>query len=226
MLPKIKIKRLTGGEFVAFISDVERLFNRIPHATLTPFLTPLSDEMPQLDAAYQLERSNLLTASIKAADARRDEALKGIKKTAQGHLHHFDPAVKEAATFVIRSMDNYAKRMDRLGYPEETAAVASLIGDWTNQPHLTAAITTLNFGAWQAELAAANDLFSDFYLDRVEDESTKNVIPLSKLRKTVTPLYLTLERKLVAYHELEPATYGALLAALAELVDKYNAYAA
>ena len=35
----------------------------------------------------------------------------------------------------------------------ETATLNSIIGDWTNQPELAAAITALNLGTWKAELA-------------------------------------------------------------------------
>jgi hypothetical protein len=223
MLPTIRITKLSNGEYVAFLTDAVALFNRTLQATLTPFVTPLSDALTDLDKAYKFEQGNLLTKDIQAVDNRRDEAIKGIKNTANSYLHYFDESVRSAAALLIRSMDKYNKRIDRLNYQEETATVKSLLNDWANDTTLSDAITTLNFQAWQQELADANTIFGTIYLDRVEDEAAKTLVPVSKQRETVTPLYKNLERKLTAYCEIDTATYLPLMNALGELIDKYNA---
>lgn len=223
MLPTVRITKLSNGEFVAFITDVVALFNRTPQATLTPFLTPLADALTDLDKAYKIEQGNLLTKDIQALDKRRDEAIKGIRKVAGGFLHHFDEATRTAAELIIRSMNKYDKRIDKLNYQEETATVTSLLNDWINDTTLSDAITALNFQTWQQELAAANTAFGNTYLDRVEDNAIRELVPVSKQREGVTDLYKNLERKTTAYAEIDEATYGVLVKGLSRLIDKYNA---
>jgi hypothetical protein len=223
MFPKIKITSLTNGEYVGFITDVVELFNRNHQDALNSFFTPLSDVLSGLDKAYKVEQGNLLTKEIIRIDYRRDEAIRGIKNTSSGYLHHFDEAVRSAGDLLIQSMNKYSKRIDRLNYQEETVAVASLLNDWENDTTLKDALTKLHFQTWKDELAGANMEFKKVYLDRVEDESAKTIVPVYKQREGVTALYKNLERKLIAYCEIDEAKYSPLKNALAELIDKYNA---
>jgi hypothetical protein len=223
MFPTIRITKLSNGEYVAFVSDVVALFNRVPQATLTPFLTPLSDALVDLEKSYKLEQGNLLTKEIQTVDNRRDDAIKGIKKTASGYLYYFDAAMRSAAELIIRSLNKYNKNIDKMNYQEQTATVTSLLSDWANDTTLSNAIATLNFQAWQQELAAANTAFGSLYLDRIEDEAAKNLVPVSKQREAVSLIYKNLERKLTAYGEIDAATYLSLVNGLDGLIDKYNA---
>lgn len=223
MLPTIRISKLSNGEYVAFIADAVTLFNRMPQATLTPFLTPLEDALVALDKAFKIEQGNILTQDVQEIDARRDEAIKGIKKVAAGFKHHFDEQIRNAADLILRSMNKYNKRIDKLNYQEETATVTSLLNDWTNDAALSDAVAALNFQSWQQELMEANTAFGRVYLDRVENEAAKVLVPVSKQRESVTVIYKNLERKTAAYCEIDEETYLPLVRGLSELIDKYNA---
>lgn len=222
MLPVIRISKLTNGEYVGFITDVVELFNRNPQTALIPFVTPLSEALSELDRAYKVEQANLLTKEIIKIDYRRDEAIRGIKNTATGYLHYFEEGVRTASELIIGSMNKYSKRIDKLNYQEETTAVASLLNDWADDANLSEALAKLNFQAWKDELADANTEFKKVYLDRVEDESAKTIVAVYKQRETVTPDYKNLERKLIAYCEIDEARYLPLKNVLAELINKYN----
>jgi hypothetical protein len=72
-------------------------------------------------------------------------------------------------------------------------------------------------------LRRANTAFGSLYLDRIEDEAAKNLLPVSKQREAVSLIYKNLERKLTAYGEIDAATYLSLVNGLDGLIDKYNA---
>lgn len=222
MIITAKISRFNNGKFVLFIRNVVAIYNHNPQPTLAPFLTPLSDALVDLNEAYQVEQKNRLTEEIQELDTRRDAAIKGLKKVISGYFWHYDATVRDAAKLLIESMDKYSKQIDRLDYLEETSAVFSLIDDWTNDPLLSNAITTLNLLSWQQELATVNTDFDNIYLDRVYDEAAKKIIPVTKQREPVTELYLNLERKTVAYNEIDPVTYTIIIDDLNELITKYN----
>ena len=222
MIQSFNITKLTNGDYVAFMSDVVDLYNRVPQPTLAPFLTALTDALTDLDAAYEIERANLLTKSVEELDARRDEAIRGIKKTASGFLLHFDPSTRAAAEQIIRSMDNYSKNIERLNYRSQTAAVRNLINDWTTDVLLSDSIAILGFQAWQQELDTANTTFKAVYLDRVQDEAAHIIVPVSKQRETVTPIYEELAMHTGAYNVIDPATYQQLVFDMNELIEKYK----
>ena len=221
-MKSVNLNKLSNAEFVAYMADVVTLYNRIPQPTLAPFVADLTTALIDLDAAYQIERANILTQEVQELDERRDYAIRGIKRVLEGYLLHFDEPTKRAADLLLRSMNKYNRRIDKLNYKEQTAAVKSLINDWTNDVTLSDSITLLNLLPWQQELATANTDFNTIYMDRVQDDAAKQVVPVSRQREPVGELYNNLERKTVAYHEIDPTTYNELITGLEELIEKYR----
>ena len=123
----MKIKNLTNGDFVAFMSDVVTLYNRVSHPTLDPYVIALTNAVVNLNAAYRQEQWSELTESVQELNERRDDAIRGIKTIAKGYLFHADPFVRGAADLLLRSMNKYGKRINKLNQRKKSATIKALL---------------------------------------------------------------------------------------------------
>ena len=218
----MKMKNLTNSDFVAFMRDVITLYNRVSIPALAPFVTALSDATIDLNAAYRQERGSLLTKSLQELDVRRDNAILGIKGIAKSHLYHADPMMRRAADLLLRSMNKYSKRINKMGIKEGSVAIRALLNEWTTDTLLTDAINLLHLQDWQQELAAANTAFQTVFMDRVQEEAAKRLPSVTAQRPSIIILYYTLKRQTLAYAEIDPLNYSVIVSELEELIDKYR----
>ena len=218
----MKIKNLTNGDFVAFMSDVVTLYNRVSHPTLDPYVIALTNAVVNLNAAYRQEQWSELTESVQELNERRDDAIRGIKTIAKGYLFHADPTVRGAADLLLRSMNKYGKRINKLNQRKKSATIKALLNEWTNDVMLADAINLLHLQDWQQELSTANTTFRTVFLDRVQDDADKNIPSVTRQRTPVTEVYRTLKRQTLAYAQINPVTYTPLVNNLEELIVKYR----
>ena len=223
MIDKLYFNKLDNAEFLQFMRSVIEVYNRAAHATLTPFLTPLSDALVDLSKAFGAERRNSLTDDIQELNKRRSDAIRGIKKLANSYTFHYDLTVRDAAALLLYSMNNYDRYIDKLSYQAKTLTINKLVGEWNADPQLSNALTLLHLQDWVQELSAVNAAFEQTYLDRVQDEVARKVVSFTKQREPVQDIYDNLCRFTVAYAKLNPATYEMLIEELNELIAKYKA---
>ena len=222
MIKSVYFNSLTKGDFIAFMSDVVTLYNRVSHPTLAPYVIALTDAVADLKTAYGQERGSVLTDSVQEMNKRRDDAIRGIKTIAKGYLFHADPTVRGAADLLLRSMNKYSKRINKLNQREKSATIKALLNEWTNDVMLADAINLLHLQDWKQELSATNTDFRTIFLDRVQGEAEKSVPPVTRQRPAVTEVYRTLKRQTLAYAQISPVTYTPLVNDLEELIAKYR----
>ena len=91
-----------------------------------------------------LVQKNSFTARVNAADEARDQPIRGFSKIVKGMLHHFNPAVAQAAYNIDLINEKFSK-ITRLSDEKQTAAEESYI---TALKAAAADLTTLGLTDW------------------------------------------------------------------------------
>lgn len=222
MSNKIYFNSLNNSKFVTFMRDVITLYNSVSLPALAPFVTALSDATVDLNAAYRQERGSQLTKRLQELDERRDNAILGIKGIVKSHFYHVNPSMRRAADLLLRSMNKYGKRINKMGMQEESVTIKALLDEWTTDALLADAINLLHLQDWQQELTAANTAFQTVFMDRILEKAAKQIPSFTKQRRPVITLYRKLKRQTLAHAEIDPTTYSVIVSQLNELIKKYR----
>ena len=103
---------------------------------------------------------------MEAADERRDHAITGLNLIAEGYTYSADAAQKTHGANLLRAIKSYGGSIAGQPCAAESAAITSLLSDFTAMPELADAIAGLALAPWQGELQAANDAFVTLYQQR------------------------------------------------------------
>lgn len=221
----LKIERLRNGEFIAVGKDFISFIEAANPVTLALGINYASfkSTWEELDAYFMLERGSILTDDLVALDARRDDALVGIRTVALGYARHFTPATKAASERILACIDKYGSTIQNQNMLAETETLRNLIADFETDAPVTAALTTLNLMPWVAELKAANSEFNQVYLQRTQEAGEKPGDSMATKRKPAVDAYRKLIKTLDAKNTLDPTpALTSLMKNLNELIDKYN----
>jgi hypothetical protein len=146
---------------------------------LVAYLTSLEKEGLLVDAI----RASDYTRQLADADQRIDRTLVGINSTVEAALHHFDPAVVEAAKklqLVLRTFKN----SDSKAYEEEIAAVKRLLVE-LNSAIYASQVAVVGLSSWVTELAAAVVAFELLFNERNIQYAERPQENIKELRKAV-----------------------------------------
>lgn len=221
MIKTANLTRYSNDRFVNFFQSIVDMFDA-NDPNLGGSLTKLKDTTDELKRAYDFERRNKLTGDVESIDLRRDMDLRGIKFVLRGFALHYEDEKIEAAKMLMRSINDVDKNIDKLGYVEETNAVRQLATVWKNSATYTAALAAVGLSEWCEHLNTTNDNFQKVYLDRVDDEAAKDIVPITRLREPAIEQYKTFVQLLTAYATIDPDKYLPMVKQLNELIDQYN----
>jgi hypothetical protein len=225
MIQTIFLRSLRNSEFIRFNKDVLSICkNNNPVALgIAAQVTALQTATTPLDDLFVKERGNLITPELETLDARRDDALTGIRMYAEAQTHHFNPVVATAGQQILAGMDKYGRNLPRLNYIAETEVIVSLADDFSNDPELSSAIATLNLHDWAKELSTANTLFNTRYLARNTDYAAQPGGNLQEQRDATAETYRMLADHIIAHATLTPSVaYSKLIKEINTLIDQYN----
>lgn len=224
MIIDAKLKNYRNAEFLEFISSTIQLVNRSGVTALNAAKVSLENEYKELEASFKVEQGSKLTATVQELDARRDDAIVGFRTLAKAYTYHYEADRKAAAFALLKTIDKYSGNIARLNYQAETAALKSLIGDFTNDADLMLAIDKLGLNEWMSELNNANLDFNAKYLDRVEDTADRQTVAVSEKRPAAMEAYQNLVKHIEANSVLNPSSaLMDLINWLNELITSYNA---
>jgi hypothetical protein len=224
MIKEPRLKTYRNSEFLEFVSSTIELVNRSGLIILDNPKSDLENAYKDLDKSFKASQGSNLTATVQELDARRDDAIRGLRALSKAYTYHFDADKKAAGAALLKTIDKYSGNIAQLNYQAETATLKSLVGDFNNDADLAAAIVTLELTTWVTELNNANVDFETKYLDRVTDTASKQTVAVREHRPAAIEAYQTLIKHIEANNVLSPsAALTDLIGQLNELVNKYNA---
>lgn len=218
--------RLTSyrnDEFIAYIKASVELLTRANIPALVNVQADLQAAYDDLEHSFKVQRGSLLTATLQELDSRRDRAIRGLLNVVKAYGLHYDSSIVTAAMLLERAIVNYGTQIYTFNYQAETSTIVSLVNDFESDPDLVAALTLLNLTGWKDELKAANTDFEIKYLDRISEDVTKQVTPVSELRPAAIDAYGNLLQHVQANNVLNPSpALTTLIEELNRLAEKYN----
>jgi hypothetical protein len=182
-----------------FLLLVQKLF--VSYPAVAAIVADLLDEFNSLltleGQLVDSVRSSEYTVELKAADKRLDRCIIGIINAINAGLHHFDPAIVNAARRLEILLKAFRSNIEKKSYEEESAAVKILIADLLGE--YAPQVALLNLGPWVAELSAALDDFERIFLLRADQRATKPKKRLTDMRKQIDLIYRKIMERIDAY---------------------------
>lgn len=220
--PKFAFYR--NSESVQFFTDVVELCHKNNSEALN-LATPL-DKLEQnntiLNASFKKNQKSDLTELLTSYDQRRDDALVGLRKVADGYTHHFDAQKRVAGEDVLQAIDKYGSSIHRFNYQAQTSTTDSLFKDLMAEK-LAVAVESIGMTEVVNEMNAANALFSDTFLRRVQETAANDQVATGQLVQEVIQNFRTLVAHIEANNVINPSeAYVSLLKQISELTAKYD----
>ncbi|MEO7310946.1 MAG: DUF6261 family protein [Chitinophagaceae bacterium] len=226
MITGITLQNLRNGEFLQFCNDTLSIVTLNNPATLLVEDEHLAFQTrhTEVSALFKLQQANPFTIEVELLDARRDAAINGLGFVIQGYSYYFDEATQKQATILSNHLARFGSGIAKDNYQSETASLNAIINDWSNNPELAAAVTTLNLGAWKDELKAANEAFNAKYLTRTQDLGTSSSDTLKAKRLEAAQAFYTLRDTIDAYYTIKKGAepFAKCANELNALIDQYN----
>jgi len=221
----INFPGLRNNEFLGFGNDVISIIKPSNAITfgITSAFDPFKAEWEVLSDYFALQRGSLLSNDIVNLDRRRDDAIVGIKTSAEANSKHFDPARKIAAERILATIDKFGKSIQTMNMLAETETLRSLVADFETEVLVKNSLTLLGLSDWVVELKDANNDFNVVYLQRTEEGSKRPDASFAEKRKPAILVYRKLIKTIEAKDTLDPSpALTQLMALLDELIYKYN----
>lgn len=170
-------------------------------------------------SALDVVKKNTFTVRVNAADAARDKPIRGFFKVIKGMVHHFNPAVAQAAY----NIDVINEKFSGITYltnekqtPAEESYLAALKAAITD-------ITTLNLNDWVVEIEAKENAFLELVKNRNTEDDTKSAINMKAARVATDDSYDAIVDRINAFITIEgDAAYATFVTKLNNRIDQYN----
>ncbi len=223
---KPKLTRYRNSEFIQYLRDTLTIFKAFDLKTLKldVYIGPIEASIAKLDEVFVIASKNGNTEALEAADARRDDAIIGIRTVAVGYERHHQDNIRTAAKTILNLIDKYGTGIAAFGHIAETNAITSIVKELETVPELGNAVGTLNILDWVAELKEANITFNDIFITRNKDLADQPDQNLKELRTPAMASYNNLINKTEAYLSItDNPKYKDILNQIDTIVLKYNA---
>jgi hypothetical protein len=221
----INFSGLRNVEFVGYGNDVIKIIEGISPlpAGFTFVFEPFKSAWLNLADHFALQKGSLLSDDLRTLDARRDNAIVGIKGLCESYQKHYKPEKKDAAERIDAAIEKYGKSIHKQNLLAETETLRNLINDFETDILLKNAITLLDIADWVTELKDGNIAFNNMYLKRNEESLGKPEANMAELRKPAIELYRKLVKRLDSLDEVSPSPeVTKILGLMEELTLKYN----
>lgn len=217
------LSRFRNAEFIQYMRYSISFATEANQAPIQDAIAQLSTAVEAIEAIFLIQKSSNITQELINLDARRDKAIIGLRMVIEGLKYHPDNAIATAAIALFKSMNKHGTRISKLNYQEETAVLDSLIDDWETDSELVAALNTLNFQNWLAELKDANTNFVIAYAKRVKERAENPTESIPNLRVEATKAFRNLIDLIAAHITLNTdESYKVIQNKLEVMSAEYN----
>ena len=210
----ITLKDLQQNESFEFHSSVYNVFASVQSGVSAAVVDGYGDTVDGFDAALKQIRESAVTDALTAADARRDNAWRGLHNAVTLALKHFNAATVQAAHVLDIIIRNYGNPTDK-SYPNETSMIFNLCQELGTEAN-TALLQTVGAADRFEELEAANDNFRALFEQRGNEQSILVAGLAKDARKAAEDAYRLLVKTVNAMLVLNPT------AVLERCVERVN----
>jgi len=170
-------------------------------------------------SVLDLVQKNTYTKRVDAADEARDKPIRGFFKVVKGMLHHFNPAIAQAA-YNIDVINEKFSGVTYLANEKQTPAEESYIAALKAA---MADITTLGLTDWLTEIEATEQAFVELVKSRNNEDDGKPAINMKAARVETDNSYNAIVDRINAFITIEgDAVYTTFVTKLNNRIDQYN----
>ncbi|MFZ4799403.1 MAG: DUF6261 family protein [Bacteroidia bacterium] len=221
-----KIKDYRNKESIQYLKDTVTIYKAfdLTALKLKVFVDQLEARNALLEQLFEIAKKSEKTETLESLDKRRDLAIVGIRKVADGYENYFEDDKAQAGKLITTHIDKYGSKIYILNLLAETTAINSVVNDLETEVVVKAAVTLLNLTAWVAELKQANIDFNNMYLARNTDIANQPDQNLKDARVETYPVFdLLMEKTSSFYSAFETEDYKTIMNQMDALTLKYNA---
>ena len=220
-IKKIHFLELQNEEHTGFHAYVDEYIAEIGAEGLK-IVTQSADHKIKLaveKSVLDLVQKNSFTQRVNAADEVRDKPIRGFFKVVKGMMHHFNPAVAQAA-YNINLINEKFSDITRLSNEKQTQAEESYI---TALKAAMADITTLGLADWLTEIEATESAFVELVKSRNNEDDLKPAINMKAARVETDDTYNAIVDRINAFITIEgDANYAAFVTKINNRIDHYS----
>lgn len=170
-------------------------------------------------SVLDLVRKNVYTQRVQVAEDARDKPIRGFFKIVKGMLHHFNPAVEQAAAN-INLINQKFSEICYLSDEKQTAATESFLAALKAAQ---ADIETLGLTAWIAEIEATQNAFVELVKSRNTEDDQRPETNMKAARTETDKSYMAIVDRINALITIEGnAKYAAFVTSLNNRIDQYH----
>ncbi|MFO8000793.1 MAG: DUF6261 family protein [Marinilabilia sp.] len=225
MFNSLLIYNLQNSEFIQFTDYLlEIIKTQNPEQLkVTELHEKIRKKHELLASIYKPDRGSDITPKIQEADERRDAAINGISGALEAFTYHFRPEKRKAAGLLLREINKHGSGIARMNYQAQTGTIESITSQWKSTPEYGEAQKTLGITDWVEELDTANQVFKNYYLERLRENAENPDVQIKEIRKEIVRLYRLLLSQLEVHATLQnDEIYEATVRSINELIDRYN----
>lgn len=183
-------------------------------------LPELDEKLDRFNKAIWKERGSELTQKINEQDSVRDSCYSSFAAHVEADLFRVScPEVKENAEKLSAVLDRVGRKMPN-AMQDQTACLNQLF-ELLDQPENTASINANGYQNVYSELKEAQSAFNTLWTSRIDEESTKEVIPT--ISEASNELLNFLEnrvlKRLEIYADDQGEPYTSLISAINQAIN-------
>jgi len=220
-----KMKDYRNKECIQYFKDTVSIYTAFDLTTLKlkTFVDQLDSRHALLEELFEIAKKSEKTETLESLDARRDLAIVGIRKVADGYENYFEEDKAQAGKLITTHIDKYGKKISKFTLLAETAALTSVVKDLETDAAAKAAVTLLGLTAWVGELKDANIDFNTLYLARNTDLANQPDQNLKDARIETYPVFdLLMEKTASFYSAFGNPEYKTIIDQMNEITLKFN----
>jgi hypothetical protein len=226
MIKSIKLPNLRNGEYIQLMTDILMVLAQNNPAALgvDESYQHLKTLVGKIEMLFREAKGSSLTSELMELDTRRDRALNGMTIIINGYTYCADADLKSHALALQNHLAAFGTGIARENLNAQTAILRKLLTDWNENEGLSTALTALHLDKWKDELAAANNLFTERYMARLEEAVTATPGNIKDLRTQTNETWFALRDRLNAWLTLENGAepFGSVVNIINSVMEGYR----
>lgn len=221
-IKKIYFHSLQNEEHVKFNMYVQEYVGELDltalhiEAQAADHLLKINNESAVLD----LVQKNTYTERVAHADVERDQPIQGLFAVVKGMLHHFDPAIRQAAANIYIINEKFSD-ICYLSYEKQSAACVSYVAALKAAK---ADIDLLGLSLWVVQIENTDAKFDEVVRNRNNEDDARPAYNMKEARTATDKSYKALVDRINAMITIDgDAEFATFVTKLNNRIDDFHA---